>query len=284
MRLALPAVALLAITLGLHQPSPTPPSSPAQPAASAEPIAPADLVTFQRGTLPIIICAPHGGTIRVPGSTDRTAKGSVTVRDVNTAEIALLCAQRLTDKLGGKPYFVIAQFSRKDADANRAEDEGVENDAARAQYRAYHRALEAAVKECREKYGDALLIDIHGQVNRPDALVRGTRNGKTVTALVKRAGQSALTGPDSLFGQLKTKGYTVVPDLTTDDAEPDTATARETFFDGGYIVAHYGSDQPGGVDAIQIEIGADRSNNLVKVARDIADAAAHTLKKFYKTP
>ena len=39
--------------------------------------------------------------------------------------------------------------------------------------------------------------------------------------------------------------------------------------------------RPNGVDAVQIEIGADRSNNLVKVARDIADAAARTLKPYY---
>ncbi|MBY0308283.1 MAG: N-formylglutamate amidohydrolase [Phycisphaerales bacterium] len=277
MRRAILPLALFTLTLGLHQPP-----QPLKP-RSAELADAADLITTQRGTLPIIISAPHGGSIRVPGSKDRAAKGAVTVRDVNTADIALLVAQRLTDKLGAKPYFVIAQFPRKDADPNRAEDEAVENDAARAQYRAYHRALQAAVSECRERFGDALLIDLHGQVKRPEALVRGTRNGKTVSALVKRAGLPALSGPDSLFGQLKAKGYAVIPDVG-ENADGNAAEGRETFFDGGFIVAHYGSDQPGGIDAVQVEIGADRSSNLVKVARDIADAATHTLKTFYLKP
>ena len=276
--LAVTAVALLALTLGLHQP---PASAP--PTPPAEPITPTDLVTFQRGTLPIIISAPHGGSVRVPGSKDRTAKGAVTVRDVNTAEMALLAAQRITDRLGGKPYIVVAQFSRKDADANRTEAEGTENDAARGQHRAYHRALEAAVKECREKFGDALLIDLHGQVKRPDALVRGTRNAKAVTALTTRHGHEALTGPDSLFGQLKAKGYTIIPDADG----PEEGAGKETFFDGGYIVAHYGSDPantPPGIDAIQIEVGSERSNSLLKVSRDIAEATAHTLKTYYLKP
>jgi N-formylglutamate amidohydrolase len=270
--LALPAVAALSLTLGLHQPPPTPPPSP--PVALA---APADLITTQRGTIPIIISAPHGGTIRIPGSKDRTREGGVTVRDVNTADMALLVAQRITDKLGGKPYFVIAQFSRKDADANRSEDEAVENDAARAHYRAYHKALADAVKECRQKHGDALLIDLHGQVRRPEALVRGTRNGKTCTALTKREGLDALTGPDSVFGQLKAAGYPIVPDADN----PEDAAGKETFFDGGYIVAHYGSDQDSGIDTIQIEVGSQRSNTLLKTSRDIGDAIAHCAQKFY---
>lgn len=274
--LAVTAVALLALTLGLHQP-PAPTATPA--AQPADPISPTDLITIQRGTIPIIISAPHGGSIRVPNSKDRTAPGSVTVRDVNTADMALLVSQRITDKLGAKPYFVIAQFSRKDADANRAEDEAAENDAARVQYRAYHRALAAAVKECRDKYGHALLIDLHGQVRRPEALVRGTRNGKTVTALTRRAGAESLTGPDSVFGQLKAAGYPIIPDAEG----PEENAAKETFFDGGYIVAHYGSDQEGGIDTIQIEVGSQRSNALLKVSRDIADAVAHCAQKYYKT-
>lgn len=279
--LTVSAVAILALTLGLHQPPAPAPAPP--PAQTADPVAPTDLVTFQRGTLPIIISAPHGGSVRVPGSKDRTAQGAVTVRDVNTAEMALLASQRITDRLGGKPWVVIAQFSRKDADANRTESEGVENDAARAHYQAYHRALALAVKECREKHGDALLIDLHGQIKRPEALVRGTRNGTTVTSLTKRYGLEAITGPDSLFGQLKAKGHPILPDAT----DPEEGAGRETFFDGGYIVTHYGSDpanEPPGIDAIQIEVGSQRSDSLLKVSRDIAEAAVHTLKTYYLKP
>lgn len=239
-----------------------------------------DLVSVQRGSVAIIISAPHGGMVRVKGSKER--EGGVKVRDVNTAEIALLTAQRITAELGAKPYVVIAQFSRKDADANRSEAEGVENDAARAQWRAYHAAMREFVDECRRVHGRAIVIDIHGQVRRPEAIVRGTRNGQTVKALVEKYGVAALAGPDSVFGRLKAMGYAVIPELNADEdaAEEGFAPGRETFFDGGYIVAHYGSQNADGVDAIQVEIGAQRSNSTLKLARDLGDAIAHFARAY----
>lgn len=244
-------------------------------ARKVEVVAGGDLVTAIRGSLPIIISAPHGGSVRVPGSRDRSS--GVMVRDVNTAEIALLVSQRITEKLGGKPYVVAAQFSRKDADANRAAGDAYENDAAAREYEAYHRALAEFVRECRETHGRAILIDLHGQVREPKAFVRGTRNGKTVSQLMRRAGEGALTGPDSIFGQLKGMGYVVLPDH---ENEPEGGIGKETFFDGGFIVGNYGSQNEMGVDAIQIEMGAARSDSPWKTGRDVGEAIAHFAKKF----
>lgn len=282
--------------------SPTPPTAvapeptaPAEQRPAAELVRPADLVSAQRGDLPIILSAPHGGGVRVPGSMGRTR--GVTVRDLRTAEAALLTAQRLTERLGGKPYYVIAQFSRKDADANRAPDDGqaYENDAARAAYEAYHRALRAAVDECRERFGVAILIDLHGQARVPGAIVRGTRNGKTVESLLRRHGAEALTGPGSLFGRLKAAGYAVVPDVQAEgngaegkagapqpEPDADAPAGRETFLDGGYIVAAYGSHTDRGVDAIQVELGAQRSDDLLKLARTLGDCIAGFYESFVK--
>jgi N-formylglutamate amidohydrolase len=271
--------------------APAPPEAPPAFAAPApELVLPTDLVTVQRGTLPIIISAPHGGSVRVAGSKDRTR--GVVVRDVNTAELALLVAQRLTDRLGGKPYVVVAQFSRRDADANRPpapeSDEAYETPAARAQYEAYHRALAACVAEVRARHGGVgLLVDLHGQARAPEAVVRGTRNGRAVSALIARAGVGAVTGPTSVMGALHARGHPVLPTLTT-PATPDEAAARgdidadgkpdgqwlrrEPFFDGGYITERYGSHRPDGIDAIQLEVGAQRSNDLLGFSRDLGDA------------
>ena len=111
----------------------------AKSARPEEAVAPDELVSAQRGTLPIILSAPHGGSVRVEGSKDR--KEGVTVKDLRTAEIAWLTSQRLAEKLDGKVYVVIAQFSRKDADANRNSDESYENKPAAAQYNAYPPSL-----------------------------------------------------------------------------------------------------------------------------------------------
>jgi N-formylglutamate amidohydrolase len=257
----------------------SPSTKPGTSVWTADPVRPVDLVTIQRGTIPIIITAPHGGSVRVPGSRDR-AKG-VTVRDVNTAEIAQLVAQRLTAQLGAKPYVVVAQFSRKDADANRAPDEAYENDAAKTQYDAFHGAVRAFIDECRRDHTNAILIDLHGQVREPKAIVRGTRNGQTVSALLKRHGQPALAGPKSIFGALKAAKYDVLPDIDAGKAdEPEPGVGRETFFDGGYIVAHYGSQNADGIDAIQIELGAMRSDRPWQTSRDLADAIAGFYRAF----
>lgn len=261
--------------------------------SAMELVRPGDLVTAQRGDLPVIIVAPHGGVVTLVGVPERT-KG-VTVLDDGTAELALLTAQRITGKLGGKPYLVIAQLSRKYADLNRDATEAYEDDRAKVHYDAFHNALATAVAECTARFGRAILIDIHGQGRVPDSIVRGTRNGQTVGSLLARSGTAAVIGPYSILGQLQAAGYSVLPS-PPDGAEvaPSTVSesttpsavlpqnrnvgefplARETFFTGGYITAHYGSQNKGGVDSIQLEFGKARRENTLKTARDLGDAIA----------
>ena len=136
------------------------------------------------GTLPIILSAPHGGRKPVPGVPLRVGNGIdkfVTVRDDLTDELALKTAAGWRRPCG-KPWVVVAQFERKYLDANRPADQSYETPAAKPFYDTYHGRLEAACKAVKDKFGRGLLLDIHGQVGRPDAICRGTQNGKTVTA------------------------------------------------------------------------------------------------------
>jgi N-formylglutamate amidohydrolase len=278
--------------ISVEPPAPAPATSPATapvtaPAAaetSARPrkaervteLVPADsLVMAQRGTIPIIISAPHGGVVRVPGSTERT-KG-VKVLDTNTSQLAILIAQRITDRLGERPTYVIAQFSRKDVDCNRAaapsdDDEAFNNDAAKACYEAYHAALRMSVDECRERWkGRAILIDVHGQARMPEAIIRGTRNGASMEHLVKERGREVIIGEKSIFGRLAAKGYQVEPAL--DDS-------KESVFNGGYITEHYGSASPDGVNAIQLEFGRMRVESVEKAAKDVGDAVVDFYREY----
>src|SRR5687768_9363213 len=87
-----------------------PDSSPR--AAGVDP-KPEDLVFVQKGTLPVIVSAPHGGRKDVPGVAERKNTGVelfATVRDENTDRLAELLAAELEKKLGGKPWVVIARF------------------------------------------------------------------------------------------------------------------------------------------------------------------------------
>jgi N-formylglutamate amidohydrolase len=235
---------------------------------------PEDLVIVRKGTLPVIVSAPHGGRLDVPGVAERKNTGVelfATVRDENTDRLADLFAAELEKKLGGKPWVVIARFDRRFIDANRPPDQSYESDTAKPFYAAYHDPLAAACKAVKAKHGRGLLLDLHGQGQYPNAVCRGTRNGKTVTLLVDRYGWPAVTGKNSVLGRLERDGYSVLPKC---DAPPETK--EEPKFNGGYTVGTYGSHTGYGIDAIQLEFGIHfRTREAApKTAKDLAGAVA----------
>lgn len=226
------------------------------PAAAAS-----DLVIARRGGLPILLTVPHGGLAPVPGVPPR--KSGTVSTDGYTIELTEAVARRIEKALGKAPYVVAARFSRKFIDANRAEHEAFEVPAARPAYDAYHGAIQRYVAELRERYpGRAVLVDVHGQSTEPEAVHRGTRDGATVAALVRRRGAEAVTGPQSLFGTLQARGYAVLP-----AGRSLIETREDARYRGGHTVHVYGSGIAGGIDALQVEVG-------VKLRRDPAFIAA----------
>jgi hypothetical protein len=213
----------------------------------------------------------------VPGAAERKGEGArkfVTVRDDNTAELAEALAERVEKALGGKPYIVIAHFERKYADVNRSADDGVESDAARPVYERYHKALREACDDVRKRWGTGLLLDLHGQGGEPDALLRGTDNGKSVLGMLERHGPAALVGPKSVFGALSAKGYRTLPVPESGKPGPAGTIGTETKLSGAYIVHTYGSSRDDGLDVIQMEFGGKlrAKGTLEKTASDVADA------------
>lgn len=84
--------------------------------------------------------------------------------------------------------------------------------------------------------------------------------------LLRRSGPESLAGPDSLFGALARAGYRVHP---ADEGEEASS------YWGGPIVKTYGSHQPDGIDAIQVEVGRNLRTDPAKrqkLARDLAAA------------
>jgi N-formylglutamate amidohydrolase len=249
--------------------------APAAPAAPEEGT-PGDLVFVQKGTLPVIVSAPHGGRKPIPGVAERTdsrvASFSVAF-DANTYELAELFSAALERKLDGKPWIVAARFSRKYLDPNRPAEGSYESEKAKPYYDRYHGSLEAACKAVKKEFGRGLLLDIHGQGEFHDAICRGTQNGKSVTLLKDRFGWPAVTGKRSVLGHMQRSGYRVLPDC---DAEEKTK--EEPKFNGGYMVTHYGSHTGYAIDAIQLEFGLSlrqkERNRLGKTAEDLADAVA----------
>jgi len=222
---------------------------------------PQDLIFTQQGNLPIILLAGHGGSEQ-PGdiALERAEddSGDVIANDFRTDQLTNKAVSDLANLLGGDVYFVVNDISRHYLDLNRDKttpgtfgNAAFEDPDAEAYYDYYHNTVNAYVAEVLANHGGGLLIDVHGQGAVPDTIFRGTRNGDTVTDMLDNFGDPALIGPNSVFGQLKSLGYTVDPDNVPLNVDP------EVTYIGGYTVETYGSQNVDGIDAIQIEFGSE---------------------------
>lgn len=233
----------------------------------------ARFVQTQKGELPIILSAPHGGKLDVPNVDVRKGEGLptggsgfVVNRDTGTEELTQQVATAIENRFGKRPYFVIARSHRKYLDPNRPPEIAYEDADAKPVYEAYHAALRDSCREVQQKFHKGLLLDIHGQGVAKDSVFRGSQNGKTVTLLRERFGEAAHVGEKSLFGRLKSHGWKVHPD-------PFDGTEQANFR-GGYIVQTYGSHRGFGIDAMQLEFGADYREKMAreKTALTLANA------------
>jgi N-formylglutamate amidohydrolase len=240
-----------------------------------------DLLILRDGELPLVISAPHGGRLEVPGAPVRKGEGLkkgpsgfFVGRDTGTEELALRVVELLDEKLNGRVSCVISRVHRRYVDFNRPPEIGVEHEAARIVHDSYHEGLRTAVRRVRTRHGRGLLVDIHGQGSSAVTAFRGTNNGLTVKALREQFSETAHTGPLSLTGLLQKRGWTVHPDPFTGQ--------EQSGFTGGYIVRTYGSHQPEGIDAIQLELGADyrRDDVREKRAAELADALVDYVKAY----
>lgn len=236
------------------------------------------LVAFAAGDMPIVISAPHGGAEKVPDVPPRKGDGQsrspgkfVTGTDGNTDLFAIALRDAIERKTGHRPYLAIAKFKRVYIDANRPPELAYEVPAAKPYYDAYHSHLRDHVRAVRNQFGRGLLIDVHGQASKANTVFRGTKDGMTVAALIKTFGIEAHNGPKSLMGLMNAHGMTVKPL----NGEKETGG-----FTGGYIVQHYGSQNADGIDAIQLEHGADYRNKE-KIA-DAADKLSDAIIDYYK--
>jgi len=244
-----------------------------------------ELVVSQLGDLPVVISAPHGGNLEIPGVPLRKGDGLEggpagfrVVRDGGTEELALEVARQLAERMTGRPSFVISRVHRRYVDFNRPPEIAVEHAQARIVYDQYHTAVADAVRSIREKHAFGLLIDIHGQGSSAETVYRGTSNGLTVSGLRKQFGEQFHVGENCLLALLKKRDWKVHPD-PFDGKE-------QAGFTGGHIVRTYGSHRSDGIDAIQLELGGNYRKTAVRerIAREMADAIAESIELVRKAP
>ncbi len=244
-------------------------SVPANTATETQaPLDPKQYILVATGDLPIVLSAPHGGEVVIPGIPER-AFGENDL-DVNTLQLAIFIQAELASLTGGKKaHLVAARVSRSYVDLNRASSRAYESEVVAPIYKAYHDALFAAVKEAKALAGpNTLFIDIHGQSADVTKVFRGTQDGQT--------------GDLSMLCRTNAPGLIATMGLNKLIVEPSTTHGYEaSAFLGGFIVRTYGLHGVGGINAIQLEFGRDYRENseaITKTVRAVATALVAYLK------
>src|SRR5688572_27180861 len=98
-------------------------ASASEPAAGQTYLGRNGYIEYIAGDLPIIITAPHGGTLTPAEIPDRTGTDITTVRDTNTEELARTIGTVFMSEVGGRPHIIIVRLRRTKLDANRHVEE-----------------------------------------------------------------------------------------------------------------------------------------------------------------
>jgi len=225
-------------------------------------------VEFHAGDAPLVLSAPHGGSLTPAEIPDRTV--GTTVTDVNTDPLARALAAAFLAGTGRRPHLVIARLRRTKLDPNREIIEAAAgNPWAERAWREYHGFLEAA-RVAAAAGPRPFYVDLHGHGHPAQRLEWGYLLsagdlGRTdpeldagpfaaqssIRSLAQAVGGSfaeLLRGTGSLGGRFEAAGYPSVPSPAT------PAPGADPYFDGGYSTARHGSRDGGPVSGVQLEM------------------------------
>lgn len=233
-------------------------------------LSPSGYIEYIPGTLPLIIGAPHGGSLKPSEIKDRSY--GVTDQDAGTQEMARLLRAALLKKTGGPPAMIISRLHRSKLDPNREIKEAAQGDPVAEQaWHDWQGFIVKAKTRLMEQFGVGLYIDLHGQrhpegrvelgymisperLREPDdKLEKATLaiHACSLRELDQRSPASfveLIRGKTSLGGMLQARGFLSVP-------SPDVPAPKEgeLYFRGGYNTDTHGSREGGTISALQIE-------------------------------
>jgi hypothetical protein len=265
-------------------------------------------VEYIFGNMPLIISAPHGGTIAPSTIPDRTAticgtSSVTTVTDSNTDDLARALDTSLRNLLGCRPHTIICRLDRIKIDMNREINEATcGNTIAQTTWYNYHAYIDTARKYILAKYGRGLFIDLHGHGHTKqrleigylltDSELRSSDTYLNSNSAVNNSSIKKLIGNNlgnvnhvellkgaTAFGTMMANiGYPSVP--SQQDPAP---LSTDEYFNGGYNTARWGSRDSGLIDGFQIETNFTGVRNSTANIKKFADSLAKVIKKYIET-
>jgi N-formylglutamate amidohydrolase len=224
------------------------------------------------GDMPIVVSAPHGGTLVPTEIPDRTT--GTTTRDLNTDELAHEVVNAFVGRFGKRPYLIVCKLHRRKLDANREIVEAAAgNPVAERAWREYHGFIEASTADIRRGPGMGFYVDLHGHghdIQRLELgyLVSATKLGLTdqhlaldltmmssaLWPIASSSGvsfPSVLRGSNSLGAYLDAAGFPSVPSPTI------PSPGNNPYFEGGYSTERHGTSTDRRFAGVQIEANLD---------------------------
>ena len=227
---------------------------------------PARYVDAVRGDIPVLIAVPHDGDLDRPGLPPRFPP--IDGRDVGTRNISTALEEALREG-AGQPYLVVQKLRRSYVDTNRDRARAYQHPLGREVYDTFHQQIERFAEEIRDRFGDGVLLDMHGNPRLPKDVYLGTYAGAALTETA--AGQAF---EDDLRQALRAAGYEVPPR----DETPEV-------FGGDFIVDRHGAKARSPLSAVMIEIHRRHRSELTdqrRVGVALADGVLRNLQR--RTP
>lgn len=253
----------------------------------------AKFIEVQRGELPVILCAPHGGRDRPDNIPDRT-KG-VFAFDTNTQELARACSEAFSKRFGKPIHLIVCKLHRTKLDCNREPKEATDGNALVLKaWEKYHTSISSAARAVLSNHGSGLLIDLHGHGHKsqtielgyglevedlalPDSAINAASvlEKSTLRRIVEknhRSHTALLRGPDSLGALLEKGGYRVAP-------SPGIPVPTTPFFSGGFTIRRHTLEHDH-LTGIQIETHSAGVRDTAPNRQAFAEALAAACETF----
>ncbi|MCE3260319.1 MAG: hypothetical protein K0S12_1960 [Bacteroidetes bacterium] len=259
---------------------------------------------YHQGTLPVLITAPHGGSLSPAAIPDRTCNAAVTAPDLQTRELAFQIDTALFQLTGCHAHVVVSNLARIKLDPNRPLASATcGNTLAAITYDEFHNFIDTAETKMVQQHNYGFYADIHGhshtiqrlelgylldesQLALPSStlnspayvnscsikhLVNTNSNGSTLSDL--------LSGPNALGTLLASSGYSSVP-----SAQDPYPLNGQPYFSGGHDLMVHSSVLNGNIiDAVQIECYNNGIRDTWLNRKKFADTLAKNLLVFINT-
>jgi N-formylglutamate amidohydrolase len=249
---------------------------------------------FHKGTLPIVISVPHGGSIAPSIIPNRTCSSAVTVTDANTIELARQIDSAFVAATGCHPYMVYCNLARTKLDCNRNKASGAcGNLSAETAWDEFHSFIDSAQASAKAQFGGkAFYLDLHGHGNPIQRIELGYLLYDTELALSDNilntsqyVGYSSiqnlvatnvnayshaqlLRGNFALGTLLANRNYPAVPSL-----QIPAPGLSNNYFSGGFNVANHTSYLVGNsVNGVQMECNFSNVRDTYSHRKAFADS------------